>query len=191
MTEDQLVKKIKHKDREAFRMLVEQYQVRIRNTCFGFVRNKEDAEDVAQEVFIEVYRSIHKFREDAKLSTWIYRIAVNKSLNFIRSKKRSIWGHLFQNRKLENSAEVPEEIITEEAGPLEKMEKEEDLQLLQESLEALPENQKIAYVLHKIEELPYKEIANVMDVSLSSVESLIFRANKNMKSRLFKKMQKK
>ncbi|MFW5699828.1 MAG: RNA polymerase sigma factor [Bacteroidota bacterium] len=191
MTEDQLVKKIKHKDREAFRMLVEQYQVRIRNTCFGFVRNKEDAEDVAQEVFIEVYRSIHKFREDAKLSTWIYRIAVNKSLNFIRSKKRSIWGLLFQNRKLENSAEVPEEIITEEAGPLEKMEKEEDLQLLQESLEALPENQKIAYVLHKIEELPYKEIANVMDVSLSSVESLIFRANKNMKSRLFKKMQKK
>ncbi|MFW6369990.1 MAG: RNA polymerase sigma factor [Bacteroidota bacterium] len=191
MIEDQLVKKIKHKDREAFRMLVEQYQVRIRNTCFGFVRNKEDAEDVAQEVFIEVYRSIHKFREDAKLSTWIYRIAVNKSLNFIRSKKRSIWGLLFQNRKLENSAEVPEEIITEEAGPLEKMEKEEDLQLLQESLEALPENQKIAYVLHKIEELPYKEIANVMDVSLSSVESLIFRANKNMKSRLFKKMQKK
>jgi len=71
-----------------FKSLVESYQEKVRNTCFRFVNNREDAEDVAQEVFIQVFELLAHFRQEAQISTWIYRIAVNKSLDFIRKKKR-------------------------------------------------------------------------------------------------------
>ena len=71
-----------------FKSLVEIHQEKVRNTCFRFVKNSEDADDVAQEVFIQVYESLDKFRNEAEISTWIFRIAVNKSLDFLRRKKR-------------------------------------------------------------------------------------------------------
>ena len=91
MTKLSFIQSIKNNEPESFRKLVLNYQDMIVNTCYGFVKNHTDAEDVAQEVFIEVYRSVNKFREDAKLSTWLYRIAVNKSIDFLRKKKRKSW----------------------------------------------------------------------------------------------------
>ena len=82
------ISSIKQKDPDSFKELVETFKDNVYNTCFGFLRNAEDAQDVAQEVFIEVFESIDGFREDAKLSTWIYRIAVTKSLEYLRWKKR-------------------------------------------------------------------------------------------------------
>ena len=88
MEEIQIIAGLKEGNEKVFRQLVADYQLLVINTCFGIIQNREDAEDIAQEVFIEIYRSIHKFRSDSKLSTWIYRIAINKSLNFIRDNKR-------------------------------------------------------------------------------------------------------
>jgi RNA polymerase sigma-70 factor (ECF subfamily) len=88
MNELEIVDKLKNRDENAFRQLVENYQAMVVNTCFSLVHNTEDSEDIAQEVFIEVYRSIGNFRADSKLSTWLYRMAVNRSLNFIRDNKR-------------------------------------------------------------------------------------------------------
>jgi len=88
MNDKELVEKIKSDDRHAFGILVDKHQSLVLNTCKGFLHNEDDAHDVAQEVFIEAYRSVKKFRGDSKITTWLYRIAVNKSLNFIRDNKK-------------------------------------------------------------------------------------------------------
>ena len=88
MDEKELVQQLKRNEPGAFKTVVELYQDRVLNTCFRFLFNREDAEDVSQEVFIEVYRSIASFRAEAKLSTWIYHIAVTRSIDLIRKKNR-------------------------------------------------------------------------------------------------------
>ncbi|UCH14944.1 MAG: sigma-70 family RNA polymerase sigma factor, partial [Bacteroidales bacterium] len=84
MTDKEFVLEIRKGNQQAFRKFVEKHQLTVVKICNGFVHNPQDAEDIAQEVFIEVYQSVHKFRGEAKLSTWLYRIAVNKSLNHLR-----------------------------------------------------------------------------------------------------------
>ncbi len=185
MDENKLLDELKDGNRDAFKNLVQQYQNKVINTCFKFVQNKEDAEDVAQEVFIEVYQSISGFREEAKLSTWIYRIAVTKSLDFIRRKKRkkrfsqlhSILG--FENQ----SEEIP---APESSNPHTVIENQERSQILQQAIDSLAENQKIAVTLNKYEGFSYNEIAEIMETSLSAVESLIHRAKKNLLKKLYK-----
>jgi len=184
MTNINLIDKIQKGDREAFNKLVLEYQQMVFNTCMGFVHSKADADDLSQEVFIEVYQSIAKFRKDSKISTWIYRIAVNKSLNFIRSqKKHSVLRSIesFFSTSENSQLEIPENTNHQaDAG----VETEEQKEVLSKALNALAENQRIAFVLNKYEDLPYKEIAEIMDISLSSVESLIFRAKKNLQKKL-------
>ncbi len=88
MHELETVERLKSGDEAAFREVVEKYNALVLNCCFKFVRNRESAEDLTQEVFLEVFASIHAFRGDAQLSTWIYRIAVTRSLNYLKSLKR-------------------------------------------------------------------------------------------------------
>ena len=184
MAELAFIQSIKNNEPESFRKLVLNYQDMIVNTCYGFVKNHTDAEDVAQEVFIEVYRSINKFREDAKLSTWLYRIAVNKSIDFLRKKKRKSWlGSIQSVFGSEEKAMVVEDKYR--PNPQQTLEQNERKVVLQNAIEKLAENQKTAFILHKYEGLSYKEIAKVMDVSLSSVESLMHRAKKNLKKLLY------
>ncbi len=83
MTDNDLLESLKRGDSDAFAQLVSQYQHKVTNICYRFFLNKEDAQDVAQEVFLAVYKSLGTFRQEAKLSTWIYRIAVTRSLNFL------------------------------------------------------------------------------------------------------------
>jgi RNA polymerase sigma-70 factor (ECF subfamily) len=176
---------IKNNEPEAFRDLVLNHQDMVINTCFGMLNNLADAEDVAQEVFMEVHRSIHKFRADAKLSTWLYRIAVNKSIDLIRKNKRKSWVSSIQSM----FGGVEKEVDFEDkyqASAQDQLENEERRVILQNAIQTLPDNQRIAFTLHKFEELSYKEIANVMEVSLSSVESLMHRAKRNLKKRLSK-----
>lgn len=168
---------------EAFKELVYQYQDRVLNTCYRFLHNKEDAEDMAQEVFIEVYKSLPRFRGEAQLSTWIYRIAVTKSLDFLRKKRRKKrFGQilLFIGGK-EVLNEIPAPLSTNPQKNLEDREREK---ILQQAVDSLAENQKIAVTLNKYEEFSYKEIAEIMGMTLSSVESLIHRGMKNLNKKL-------
>ncbi len=191
MTDKELIKAIKKDDQQAFKQLVEKNQQMVVNTCNGFLHNIADAEDIAQDVFIEVFLSVHKFREDAKLSTWLYRIAVNKSLNHIRDNKKhkilkSIDSFFTSDKNIEieipdNSSSQPEEIIEEK----------ERSQILSYSINSLAKNQKIAFTLNKYDDLSYKQIAEIMDLSLSSVESLIHRAKKNLQKKLLNHYKKK
>ena len=186
MNDSELVSRIISNDEHAFRLLVEKYQTMVINTCFGFIHNQEDAQDLAQDVFIEVLRSINNFRNEAKISTWLYRIAVNKSLNFIRGKNKYKWFRKaladFQTKKQLTDESVPE--LTDNDTPDSLIENKERAEVLHSAVNALPENQKIAFVLNNFEELSYKEIAEVMNVSLSAVESLLFRARKNLQAKL-------
>ena len=87
-SEEFFIEALKNGDEKAYSQLVDDFQQRVYNTCLGFLKNPEEADDMTQEVFIEIFRSIRQFRNDAKLSTWIYRIAVNKSLGLLRAKTR-------------------------------------------------------------------------------------------------------
>ncbi len=167
-----------------FRKIVEAYQENVRNTCFRFVKNKEDADDLAQEVFIQVYESLAHFREDSELSTWIYRIAVNKSLDFIRKKKRK--KRFAQLTSLFGFDDEKEEIILpDNDNPQENVEQKERKQILDSAIDQLPENQKTAITLSKYEGFSNKEIAEIMNLSLSAVEALMHRSKKNLHKLLY------
>ncbi len=183
MDETVLLKPLQEGDEEAFKQLVELYQDKVYNTVLGFLHSREDAEDIAQEVFIEVFNAIRKFRGEAKLSTWIYRIAVNKSLEYIRKKNRQKRFAFFANLfEVSDSNKLQ---ITDFEHPGIQLEHKENARVMFAAIAKLPENQKIAFTLHKVEGLSYQEVCEVMKLSLSSVESLMFRAKKNLQKKLF------
>ncbi len=178
MTEEQLLERLKNGDEKAFKILIENHQRMVFTTCYALVHNVADADDLAQEVFIEVFRSCRQFRGDAKLSTWIYRISVNKSLNMIRKNRY---------RKLLKPLETifgTETSITDHELATDRLEARELSGVLHQAIDALPENQRVAFLLNKYELLSYKEIADVMETSVSGVESLLHRAKSNLRKRL-------
>ena len=180
--QDLLVLLRKNKDR-AYRYLVDTYAGKIYNTCFNLVRSEEDAEDLVQEVFTAVYLSLDSFEGNSKVSTWVYSIAINKSKEFLRSKtrkKRS--GHMVVIEK-EESHFLPSQVIDFD-HPGVKMEDKELAAVLFSAIDQLSENQHVAFVMHKIEGYSYEEISRKMDLSISSVESLMFRARKKLKELL-------
>ena len=185
MDESELINEVKAGKATAFKTLVEQYQDRVINTCYGFVRDKEDARDVAQDVFIEIYQSLENFREEAKLSTWIYRISVTKSLDFLRRKNRK--KRMGKFKRLFNIDDVAERLEQPSgSNPDKNVEKMERDRILQQAIDRLPENQKIAVTLSKYEGFSNKEISGIMNTSVSSVESLIHRAKVNLKKKLYR-----
>ncbi len=191
MTDKQLIDGILNGDQASFKEMVDKYQSLVLNSCNSFLHNRADAEDVTQEVFIEAFLSVSKFRGKSGLSTWLYRISVNKSLNYIRdNKKRKIISsimNVFQDdEKKELQLEDPE------AQYIEAKETEnEKIELLHKSIESLPENQKIAFTLHNFENLSYKQISEIMELSLPSVEGLIHRGKRNVQKKILKYYQKK
>ncbi|MFV0590813.1 MAG: RNA polymerase sigma factor [Draconibacterium sp.] len=191
MSDQEIIEQLKQGSEAAFRKLVESHQKLVVNTCFGMVHNREDAEDIAQDVFIEVYRSVEHFRADSKLSTWLYRIAVNRSLNHIRDNKKHKW---FQSFEKDGEARNRQLLQVESPAadhPGYEMENNQRTAILHEAINSLPENQKVAFTLSKYEDLSYQEISEVMEMSVSSVESLLFRAKKNLQKKLYKCYKKK
>ncbi len=184
MEDFELIARLKRGDEIAYRSIVDGYQRFVLNSCFRFVNNKETAEDITQEVFIEVYRSINLFRGDSKLSTWIYRIAITKSLDHLKSQKSkkrfALLKSLFGEDEVEQHIPAPEKSL-----PDKQLENEDRLRVLTWALGKLPENQRVAFTLSKYDEMSYKEIAEILNVSVPSVESLIHRAKTNLKKRLY------
>ena len=191
MTDQELILKISHKDHPALKELVDQYQGSVLNTCYNLIGNRQDAEDVTQEVFFQIYKSISRFRRESKLSTWIYRIAVNRSLNFIRDQKRFRW-----IKSISSLLEEENRIVTDVSAPdsmrpdVTLAHKEQEL-MIRKAIDSLPGKQKAAFVLHAYETLSYKEISEIMDCSHSSVESLIHRAKLNLQSKLIHYLEEK
>jgi RNA polymerase sigma factor, sigma-70 family len=182
LKDEELIDLLAQKDESAFRVLVERYEQKVYNTVIGFLRSDDFADDVAQEVFIAVYQSIGSFRRDAALSTWIYRIAVTKSLEFLRKQKRKKrWG-LFYSLFDDDGQ------LRYDAGnnhhPGVALEDKETAQALFAAIDKLPDQQRTAFTLLKVEGMSYDEVAQVMSATVSSVESLIQRAQGNLRKYL-------
>src|SRR5215831_6605998 len=156
----------------------------VHNTALGMLQNAEDAEDVAQEVFVQVYESIKTFKGESKLSTWVYRITLSKALDHLRKKKRKKRFAYIQSLFGANNQTVVE--VPDFNHPGVKLDNKERAATLFKAIRELPENQKIAFTLHKLEGLSYQEISDVMKTSVSSVESLMHRAKTNLKKSLEK-----
>ncbi len=182
MYTDKLIEQIKNGDPQAFKELINHFKDKVFNTCYGFVQNKADADDLAQEVFIEIYRSIHNYKGESTLSTWIYRISTNKAIDLLRKNKRQ--------RKAGLHTAEDDELLNiqheDDKNPQEVLEQKERIHVLNQAIAQLPKNQKIAFTLNKYEQLSYKEIAEIMQTSVSSVESLLFRAKGNLQKLLKK-----
>ncbi|MCX6276594.1 MAG: RNA polymerase sigma factor [Bacteroidetes bacterium] len=182
MTDPELIEGILKCERTAFQYLVIRYQRGVIKTAFHFLGNMEDAEDLSQEIFLEIIRSIHTFRNSSTLETWIYRITVNRSLNQLKKNKRR--GFLIRLESIigfSGNHSIPEPYANETSlGQEEK----ENKKMLHDAINKLPENQRIAFVLHKFDDQAYKQVAEIMNLSLAAVESLIHRAKSNLHTQL-------
>lgn len=174
-----LIEALRRGEEVAFRRLVDLHQERVLNTCLGFVPIRQDAEDLTQEVFIEVFRSVSGFREASSLATWMYRIAVRKSLEKLRHAKRK---KRFAFIRSLTGADDDLAAGFDHPGIL--MENRERAAILFDKIGRLPENQRTAFLLHKVEGLPHAEIGAVMKLNVPAVEALIHRAKKNLRSML-------
>ncbi len=184
MTETALIKALQEKDQAAFKELVDNYQQMVYNIVLSIVQQEQEAEDLSQEVFIQVYISIAGFRQDAKLSTWIYRIATTKALDWERKKRtKKRFGKILNLFGGDNELEYEQADFNH---PGVQMENKEHAALLFKSLQALPENQKVAFVLIKIEGLNYQQTSEVMNTTVKAVEAYMHRAKINLQKNISK-----
>ena len=184
MSDPELIQGVLRRDRSACQFLVDRFQNKVIILAYHFLGCMEDAEDLSQEIFVEIIRSMHTFRQHSSLETWISRITINKALNQVKRKRRR---EIFQ--RLEGFFSSTGQTILHEPAQKEIIDEQsarESQLLLHAALAKLPDNQRIAFVLHNMDDQPYKEIANIMNVSLSSVESLIHRAKQNLRISLAK-----
>lgn len=168
-----------------FNTVVKENHLMIFRTILGFVHIREDAEDLTQEVFVTAYQNSRKFKGNSQISTWLYRIAVNTALNFVAQKQRrsviqfgeDIWKSIFNKVSVEQS---PQQIL----------ETDEENDIMQKAINSLPEKQRTAFILTRIDDLPQKEVAAIMGVSQRAVEQLLLRAKTNLNKKLGKPIRK-
>lgn len=151
------------------------------NLALNYLQNHEDAEETTQDVFVSVHRSLDSFRHDANISTWIYRITINRCLDLIKARKRkkriSIIISLFSSNGIEND-------IPHFDHPGVKMEQKQAIEKIFRYINELPDNQKTALLLSKTEQRSQAEIADIMGISTKAAESLIQRAKTNLANKL-------
>lgn len=170
-------------DEEAFAALVRRFQDRIVSLAYRYLGSAADAEDLAQEVFLRVYRAKESYEPSARFSTWIYRIASNTSLNHLRGRKarRKVAGPMPTDGEGDGAGDP---LDPASAAPGERLEKDELARVLRRIVDDLPDRQRIAILLNKYEGLGYEEVAAAMDLSVMAVKSLLTRARVNIKERL-------
>jgi RNA polymerase sigma-70 factor (ECF subfamily) len=177
----ELLVRLKAGDKTVFSELVTLYSDRILNTCYRFLLNREDAEDISQEVFIEIFQSVKSFRGDSQLSTWIYRIAVTKCLDEIKRRKRK--KRITSIGKMLHLDDIAGFIGG--GSPADKsIHETERMKEVEQALNKLPDSQRVAFTLSRMEGYSNPEIADIMKTTVIAVESLIYRAKKNITTEL-------
>jgi len=158
-------------DREAFDRLVQRYQRDVYRLCYRYLNNHEDADDVAQEVFLRAYRAIGRFRGESAFSTWLYRIAVNACLNFRAARKPA-------------SAEFPEGIVDPRPGAQSTVERDERSRRVRDAVSRLPEKQRATVILKVYHDLTHEEVAGILGSTVGTVKANLFHALGNLKKTL-------
>ena len=167
----ELVKQFQNGHETAFNELVLRYQEKIYWVARRFVSDHDNADDVVQEVFCKAYEALAEFRGDSSLYTWLYRITVNLSLNFVRRQRVKDFFRIDELFEVEaESAESPDAIL----------ERKEQRRLIEEAIAVLPEKQKAVFVLRYYEELPYEEISKILKTSVGGLKANYFHAVKKI-----------
>lgn len=185
MDDDQCLKSIALGDQHALKELYGRFSDRVYHTILSYLKNEDDAKEILQDVFITVFNTAGKFNFNSSVSTWIYRIAVNKSLDFIRSRNAKKRQGFFTSIYKKDSGEIRFDSPDFE-HPGVKLENKENSKFLFKAIDTLSENQKTAFILTQIEGLSQKEAAEIMKITRKSVESLIQRAKTNLREELKK-----
>jgi RNA polymerase sigma-70 factor (ECF subfamily) len=179
-----LMLRVKRGNREAFAELVDKYKQPVMNFVYRSLRDETEAEDLAQNVFLQVYKSRSRYRRTAKFSTWLFTIARNLCLNELRRRSRHPAESIEETHT--DNEDQPQRQYEDKSqmAPPEKLLHGELAQKIEEALAELPENQRSAILLCRQDELSYEEIAGVLDCSLSATKSLIHRGRETLKEKL-------
>ena len=182
------VLKAQRGDLDAFESIVEKYKKKVFNLAFKMLQDREDASDAAQDAFLKVYRSLPRFKGDAKFSTWLYRIVTNVCLDYIRRRKKVV--EISLDKQLEMSDgkldfELPDEAINIE----EEAEKTEFHQLVLDAVDNLPETHRLVIMMRDFQNMSYSEIAELLSCPEGTVKSRINRARRFLRGDLLKSKQ--
>jgi len=169
-TDHRLIELVSQGDLRAFEELIERYQRSVLNLAFRFLGDKEEAKDVGQETFLRVYQSVRRYQPIAQFRTYLFRITKNLCLDYLEKKKPFY------------TADLPE--FPSDSNPAGDLQKKELSGILMMAVQSLPENQRIALLLHHFEGLKYIEIAEIMETTVSAIESLLVRAKRTLRDKL-------
>lgn len=184
MTDSELIQEILSGNLSLFRQLLVRHQAQVFRTCIGFVHHKEDADDLTQEVFIQAYQSLASFKGDSEFSTWLYRIAVNRALNYMRERqKKSIFDRLDSLFTGGKDVQFFSDSAAEE-NPEQQFIHNEEREMIAKALDKLPEKQRVAMVLSKYDDMSQREIAHVLNTTEGAVEALLQRAKTTLRKEL-------
>ena len=183
LSSEELMARIGKGDEDAMEILVNRHQASILNLVYRFIGDRTQAKDLAQEVFIRVWQSAKRYEPKAKFTTWVYRITANLCFNELKSARRKKWFSF--NRSDENGEHTIEETLSDSAPSAEALllEKERSRQI-SDALQCLPENQRMALVLKRYDDLSYQEIGQIIGCSVSAVESLLVRAKRTLREKM-------
>ncbi len=179
-TDLELMLRVRRGDEESFGELLRRYRVPLVSYFSRMVRDRALAEDLAQEVFLRVYKSRHRYQPEARFTTWFYRIATNLALNAVRDRKREV----SPEEGDPEGEPVREKFVDAQPSAEQQLMLSDRERLIRQAVEALPENQRAAVILHKYQEVDYRQIAGILSVSESAVKSLLFRAYETLRARL-------
>ncbi len=183
----QLMLDVKAGDEQSFALLLQRYRTPLVNFLYRMVRNREQAEDLAQEVFLRVYRARKDYVPSAKFTTWLFRIATNLALNSVRDNR-------YQRMEISLDAPVTTDAEDGDERAVDVAEKHANIEqhlveevrrkMIRHAVDKLPEKQRAAVLLHKYQELDYNEIAKILECSDSALKSLLFRAYETLRVEL-------
>ena len=172
---------LKNGNERAYRQLVNKYQAKLRNVAYGITLDAEESMDIIQDVFLKAYMGIDKFKGDSTLYTWLRRITINESLNWVRKwKRRFKWQH--QSLDQEDGSSL--DIESDKAGPEDKVSNNQVAGILKEALDKLPEKARAVLILKEVEGLSYEEIGDLLGISKGTVSSRIFYAREKLRGYL-------
>lgn len=179
----ELIENFGNGDEKAFEQLIIRYERKIYSICIYFLKNREDAEDAAQEIILKLYKKVGSFRKESAFSTWMNYVASNTCRDYLRKRKRNQVLYLDEDIRTDESS-ISRELPSEEDTPEERMEKKELGVLMQEALFKLKDDHKEILLMREYQELSYEEISEILEISVGTVKSRIYRARQDLKGLL-------
>ena len=172
----QIIREAANGNRHAFRTIVEQHQGFVYAVAFRFVQDATEAEDLTQEIFIRLWKSLHTYRDEVKFTTWLYRIVANRCLDFIKSRHA---------RQRKNTVDVNRgQSVQDQSTPEKEFQQHELMQLVRQAADELTPKQKAVFILRDLEGLTTEEVSEALTMSIGNVKSNLFYARQNMSEKL-------